>query len=623
MKNKLLLSKILTLVIVLISVSALAQIPQKMSYQAVVRDSDNKIVAGSNVGVRISILKGAVPVYVETHLIQSNENGLISLEIGGGNTNDDFSAIQWFDGIFYLKTEFDIAGGTSYQISGTSQLLSVPYALHSKTSESIPEGQNVGDMLYWDGTKWAILPVGNDRTALILCNGIPSWGGCDEDGEPILIVDNRYGDEVLAVYGSGVVVNIPYSDGQKSGRGGFAVGGFTTEKEGFQDFLLVTTDSVRVYVKDDSPDRSGRGGFAVGGFTSEKDIMADDYFRVTNDSIFVSTPLIAEGNIQITGDLNIGGNIINKPIVSTNDAYIEDFVTVHANIIDDGGGEIIEIGFYYGLSATQNSNWVKHIVDLIYLSDGFFFATIEFSDLLPETTYYIRAFARNSAGFGVGEILSFETPEGQGPGTVVDEDNNVYQTLFIGGNRWMVENLRTTKYNDGFPITTGLNNTEWMEASTGAYSIYPHESIFPTQDEMMQAYGVLYNWFTIETNMLCPIGWRVPTLSDWNMLLYAVGGPGVAGRELKSTRTEPELHPRWNAGNIATNSVDFSTLPAGYRNFEGLYFGLGSSATYWAADDIGSTETFALNFAFNFIDIAQQIFLKTSGYSVRCVKNNK
>ncbi|GAB6011714.1 hypothetical protein [Viscerimonas tarda] len=115
----------------------LAQTPDKMSYQAVIRDANNESVKNKPVGVKISILKGTetgIAVYEQTYLSTTNSNGLISLEIGGSL---DFRNINWADGIYFVKTETDPAGGTNYAISGTSQLLTVPYALHAKTAENI------------------------------------------------------------------------------------------------------------------------------------------------------------------------------------------------------------------------------------------------------------------------------------------------------------------------------------------------------------------------------------------------------------------------------------------------------------------------------------------------------
>ena len=129
----------LTALMVFISV-VFAQSPEKMSYQAVVRDGSNKLVTNTFVGMQISILqgsKGGTAVYTETHTEKTNANGLISIEIGTGTTSDDFSAINWASGPYFIKTESDPVGGSNYTITGISQLLSVPYALHAKTADNV------------------------------------------------------------------------------------------------------------------------------------------------------------------------------------------------------------------------------------------------------------------------------------------------------------------------------------------------------------------------------------------------------------------------------------------------------------------------------------------------------
>ena len=127
--------------LLLLSTGSFAQtIPEKMSYQAVVRDADGQLVSGTEMGMRISILQNTTtgtPVYVEIHTPTSNENGLVSIEIGMGATSDDFSSIDWSTGPYFIKTETDPTGGSNYVISGTSQLMSVPYALHAKVAESV------------------------------------------------------------------------------------------------------------------------------------------------------------------------------------------------------------------------------------------------------------------------------------------------------------------------------------------------------------------------------------------------------------------------------------------------------------------------------------------------------
>jgi|GEM_PF-1058862 len=117
-----------------------AQAPQKMTYQAVVRDATFSLVQNKNVGIRISILQGTptgTAVYSETHTASTNANGLVTIEVGGGSfPSTAFSSIDWSKGPYFIKTEVDPTGGSSYTISGSSQLLSVPYALYAATSGS-------------------------------------------------------------------------------------------------------------------------------------------------------------------------------------------------------------------------------------------------------------------------------------------------------------------------------------------------------------------------------------------------------------------------------------------------------------------------------------------------------
>ena len=136
------MKKIYTIILTLIlTVSAFAQAPQKMSYQAVVRDGSGSLIQSHAVGMRIQILQTSefgAAVYVETHSTTTNVNGLVTLEIGSGNVVfGAFAGINWAAGPYFIKTETDPTGGTSYSITGTSQLLSVPYALYAKTADNV------------------------------------------------------------------------------------------------------------------------------------------------------------------------------------------------------------------------------------------------------------------------------------------------------------------------------------------------------------------------------------------------------------------------------------------------------------------------------------------------------
>ena len=131
-------------------VDAVSQVPNSFSYQAVVRDSDGELLKNVQLGMRISILQNGVDgtvMYEEIHTPTSNDNGLVTLEIGEGTAESgDFSSIDWSAGPYFIKVEIDPTGGTSYTITGTSQLLSVPYALYANKADSVT-GTDIGDIL--------------------------------------------------------------------------------------------------------------------------------------------------------------------------------------------------------------------------------------------------------------------------------------------------------------------------------------------------------------------------------------------------------------------------------------------------------------------------------------------
>ncbi len=128
---------------VLLTAAGWAQSPEKMNYQAVIRNSSDALVTDTSIGIQISILQGSAtgsPVYIETQTPVTNANGMVSIIIGDGTTSDNFADIDWLDGPYFIKTETDPTGGTNFTITGTSQLMSVPYALHAKTADSIVNG---------------------------------------------------------------------------------------------------------------------------------------------------------------------------------------------------------------------------------------------------------------------------------------------------------------------------------------------------------------------------------------------------------------------------------------------------------------------------------------------------
>lgn len=168
------------LLILILQQNIFAQAPGRFNYQAVVRDAEGHIVANAVSEFRITIYDGAFNgsmVYQETHSSISNQFGLVSFEIGGGeHPTADFSSIDWSSGDKFIQIELDLGNG---MVSlGSMQLLSVPYAMYANEAKPSVRGQHPGDMMMWNGMDWVLIPAGSQGQTLTMCNGIPQWGPC-------------------------------------------------------------------------------------------------------------------------------------------------------------------------------------------------------------------------------------------------------------------------------------------------------------------------------------------------------------------------------------------------------------------------------------------------------------
>ena len=196
--------------------------------------------------------------------------------------------------------------------------------------------------------------------------------------------------------------------------------------------------------------------------------------------------------------------------------------------------------------------------------------------------------------------------------TVTDIDGNVYQTVTIGTQVWMSENLKTTRYNDGSAIITGLSNINWSTTTTGAYSIYHNNA-----SNENNTYGKLYNFYAVFTGKLAPVGWHVPTDAEWTTLITYLGGESVAGDKMKSTSS---LWPPF-LGIVNTNSSGFTGLPGGYRLLNGLFDNIDINGYIWSSSEYNTTDAWHRVLYFS-NSIAYRVNSnKENGFSVRCVKD--
>jgi uncharacterized protein (TIGR02145 family) len=196
-------------------------------------------------------------------------------------------------------------------------------------------------------------------------------------------------------------------------------------------------------------------------------------------------------------------------------------------------------------------------------------------------------------------------------GTVQDQSGNFYNTVAIGTQVWFKENLRTKKYRSGalIPVKTNTDTSTLV----GQMYYYANDSL-----TNYSVYGALYNWkATQSSDSLCPVGWHVPTDTEWTTLTTFLGGESVAGGKMKETGTT-----LWNSPNTdADNSSGFSALPGGYRNSDGSFGIIRGLAFIWSATEFDNNYAWGRVLYNNFGGVSRFTYFKSVGFSVRCLKN--
>jgi uncharacterized protein (TIGR02145 family) len=212
---------------------------------------------------------------------------------------------------------------------------------------------------------------------------------------------------------------------------------------------------------------------------------------------------------------------------------------------------------------------------------------------------------------------------------VYDPDGNVYNTVLIGSQCWMKENLKTTTYSNGTSIPNVTDINEWSSLVSGAFVWYSHDISWK------DSYGALYNWYvTNDSTGVCPTGWHVPGDDEWSIMTDFIGGIDAPhGNMLKSCRQmnsslggncNTNDHPRWNyhSTHYGTDDYGFSAFPGGYRNNAGPFFGMGISGYFWSSSECTSAGAWVRNLNICYGDIQVCSNLKQNGYSIRCLRDN-
>ncbi len=202
-------------------------------------------------------------------------------------------------------------------------------------------------------------------------------------------------------------------------------------------------------------------------------------------------------------------------------------------------------------------------------------------------------------------------------GTMTDQEGNVYKTIFIGSQKWMAENLNTSIYRNGDPVITNLDIASWGSATSGAWT-YPNNN--PSD---LCPYGKLYNWYACnDPRHLCPLGWHLPSHTEWSLLFDYLGGQDMAGGKMKTIGTLEEASGLWFAPNAeATNSSGFSGPPGGRQDDFGIFL-TGIYGYWWSSTEFANNQAWFLELSDLWgASYGYDYGNKTVGHSVRCLRD--
>lgn len=298
---------------------------------------------------------------------------------------------------------------------------------------------------------------------------------------------------------------------------------------------------------------------------------------------------------------------VTLPVVSTiAPTFISSsMVTLGVNVISDGGSGVL-CGIY--LSSEPNAETTGTQLQ-IATDTGTYIGQI--TNLLPNKKFYFKAYATNSKGEGLGEEVSFTTPA-----TILDFENNAYETVIIGDQTWMAENLNTTHFINGDVIpSTNPATLNITSESTPKY-----QWSYGGDNGNSSIYGKQYTWYTVtDARNVCPTGWHIPTDAEWTTLVTTLGGYQIAAARLKEHGTVHWLSP-YNTD--ATNESCFTALPGGYRDVSGTFYLLQNDAYMWSATESEAAKAWARTLNTSSSAVVRQGVVKGWGLSVRCLKDN-
>lgn len=376
---------------------------------------------------------------------------------------------------------------------------------------------------------------------------------------------------------------------------------------GYNDWYLPSKDDLnKLFINKET----------IGGFTSDYYWSSTEYNTGTALSQFFANGGLtyfnkAGSTIYVRAVRSFGNFAALLPSVTTvSPTSITSFTaTSGGNITSDGGAIITERGICWSTSSDPTVDLSTKTIDAS--GTGSYSSII--NGLVAGNTYHIRAYGTNRMGTAYGNEVVFTTLSTT---QISDIDGNIYNTVTIGSQTWMTQNLKVTKYRDGTPIPNVIDATAWENLSSGAWVNYDNNS---SNDAI---YGKLYNWFSvINEKNLCPVGWHVPAFSEFNVLTGYLGGLSVAGGKMKEIGDV-----NWISNIGATNSSGFTALPGGLRehNSGSIFNEMGTVGNWWTTsvytpDPTRAYFIYLLNYT---IESRSNDVYKNRGLSIRCVNGD-
>ena len=521
-------------------VSLFAQAPEKFSFQAVVRNGSNQLIINAQVGVRVSILQGSTTgdaLYVETHTATTNANGLLTVEVGGGTVQQGtFANLNWADGPWFLKTETDPDGGNNYSVVSVQQLLSVPYALYAKEAGNGFSGE-ITD--YLNATTMPAVMSALTQAGVATQSDIPTvptnvsaftndagyLTGYTETDPQFNAWDKSYNDLTdKPVLFSGdyndltnkpTIPTVPTNVSAFTNDAGYITGYTETDPQfnAWDKSYNDLTDKPEIPTVPTNVSAFTNDAGYLTGYT-ETDPQFNAWDKSYND--------LTDKPVLFSGDYN---DLTNKPTIPTvptnvstftNDAgYITSAAlpTVPTNV-----GAFTNDAHYVNNTGCDSIQFCDIIARLNAMQAEIdaLRAMMPADTTQPGTDTTVTPDPVNP----IDTVLPFTCPDLP---KVTDFDGNEYNTVQVGTQCWLRENIRSTHYANGVAIPL-IESLEGLAALPEGY-------LYPNLDQAnVSKYGYLYTYtaasFRNSINSssvgpipgVCPAGWRMPTSDDWNTL---------------------------------------------------------------------------------------------------------